>query len=623
MKFTKEQIHALWKIIVGAALFAVICFLPIKNVAQAAAFAVPYLLLSYDVLWDALRSIFHKQLLDEKFLMSIATVSAFAIREYKEAVAVMLFYKIGEWLEEAAVGKSRRSIQALLQLRADHATMLVNGIEKNVSPQEVPVGAEILVRPGERIPLDGIIISGETTVDTSALTGESTPIHAANPDTVLGGTINLSALIYVRVTKPFAQSTMCKILELVENASAKKTHTEAFITRFSRIYTPLVVGAAVLLACIPPLIFQEPFVKWLERALLLLIVSCPCALVVSVPLGFFCGIGCASRHGILIKGSGFLEQLAKLKICVFDKTGTLTQGTFTLCALCPRNGSETELLALAAALEANSNHPIARCIAQAGAKLQLPQIERMAETPGRGVCGILNETFVLAGSSTWIEEHGIMVPPCQHNDATAVHVAYGKSYLGYLVVADQEREQAAHALFALRKMGVQRLIMLSGDRESVARAMATRLGLDEYHAQLLPDEKVAWVERLSMPEGSIAFVGDGINDAPVLSRADIGVAMGALGSDAALEAADIVLMQDRLYALPLAVAISRKTKRIVTENVGFALAVKACVILLGAIGLIDMWIAVFADVGVLCLTICNAMRAFHVPADTNTSLLQQ
>lgn len=611
MKLTKKQRKQLIQILASGVLLAVAAFLPLDGLWQALAFVLPYAVIGYDVLVDSVRGIFRGQLLDEKFLMAIATVGAFALKDYREAVAVMLFYKVGELFESIAVGKSRRSVRSLMQLRPDHATVMRDGEELILSPEEIAVGEEIIVRPGERIPLDGVILEGQTSIDTSALSGESMPRDAKCGDEVLSGTVNLSATLRVRVTKPASQSTVTRIMELVENASSKKTRSEAFITRFAHYYTPIVVGAAVVLAVLPPLLLHEPFAKCLERALLLLVVSCPCALVVSVPLSFFSGIGCASRKGILIKGSGYMEQLAKLGVCVFDKTGTLTKGQFSLTEVHAQDGDNDALLSMAAALEENSNHPIARSIVSACPPERRSAVSEFTEQPGLGVSGILDGAHIYAGNRALMEHLGIVLSE-EESAGTVIHVARENEYLGYLVIEDREKDEAKQALAALHAQGVQKLVMLTGDREGAAKAVASRLGIDEYHASLLPGDKVGYVEGYLGKAGSVAFVGDGINDAPVLSRADVGIAMGAMGSDAALEAADVVLMQDKLTALPLAVRISRKTKRIVMENIVAALTVKAVVLVLGALGIASMWIAIFADVGVLILAVLNAMRALTI-----------
>lgn len=611
MKLTKKQKKQLIQILTSGVLLAVASFLPLDGIWQALVFVLPYAVIGYDVLIDSVRGIFRGQLLDEKFLMAIATVGAYALKDYREAVAVMLFYKVGELFESIAVGKSRRSVRSLMQLRPDHATVMRGGEELILSPEEIAVGEEIIVRPGERIPLDGVILEGQTSIDTSALSGESMPRDAKCGDEVLSGTVNLSATLRVRVTKPASQSTVTRIMELVENASSKKTRSEAFITRFAHYYTPIVVGAAVVLAVLPPLLLHEPFAKWLERALLLLVVSCPCALVVSVPLSFFSGIGCASRKGILIKGSGYMEQLAKLGVCVFDKTGTLTKGQFSLTKVHAQDGDNDALLSMAAALEENSNHPIARSIVSACPPERRSAVSEFTEQPGLGVSGILDDAHICAGNRALMEHLGIVLSEGE-SAGTVIHVARENEYLGYLVIEDREKDEAKQALAALHAQGVQKLVMLTGDREGAAKAVASRLGIDEYHASLLPGDKVGYVEGYLGKTGSVAFVGDGINDAPVLSRADVGIAMGAMGSDAALEAADVVLMQDKLTALPLAVRISRKTKRIVMENIVAALAVKAVVLVLGALGVASMWIAIFADVGVLILAVLNAMRALTI-----------
>lgn len=610
---TKKQKKHLTRIITAAVLLAVVwLLLPLEGVWQLLAYCVPYFIVGWDVLWGALRKILHGELLDEEFLMSIATVGAFALGEYREAVAVMLFYQIGEWFQGVAVGKTRRNITQLMDLRPDYANVLREGIEEKVDPEEVEVGETILIRPGEKIPLDGIILDGTTAVNTAALTGESLPQDKGPGDAVVSGTVNLTGVITVRTQSAFGESTAAKILELVENASEQKARVEGFITRFAHWYTPCVVAGAALLAVIPPLLFSQPWSVWVQRALVFLVVSCPCALVVSVPLTFFGGIGGASRCGILIKGAGYMETMAKARTVVFDKTGTLTKGSFTVTHIVPQKGSKEDLLALAAAAESFSRHPIAQSVVAAYGKPIEAEPEDAKDHTGRGIEAVIGGRHIFAGNERLMNEIG--VPCAKVNEiGTVIHMAADKDYLGYLVIADTPKPDAAEAIRSLKAEGVEKTVMLTGDKTAVAEAVAAELGLDEARAELLPADKVTAVEGLLKTGSPLVFVGDGINDAPVLARADVGVAMGALGSDAAIEAADIVLMDDAPSKLSLAVRLSRRTMRIVRQNVVFALAVKAIVLLMGATGEANMWVAVFADVGVLVLAILNAMRALLVP----------
>lgn len=610
---TKKQKKHLTRIITAAVLLAVVwLLLPLEGVWQLLAYCVPYFIVGWDVLWGALRKILHGELLDEEFLMSIATIGAFALGEYREAVAVMLFYQIGEWFQGVAVGKTRRNITQLMDLRPDYANVLREGIEEKVDPEEVEVGETILIRPGEKIPLDGIILDGTTAVNTAALTGESLPQDKGPGDAVVSGTVNLTGVITVKTQSAFGESTAAKILELVENASEQKARVEGFITRFAHWYTPCVVAGAALLAVIPPLLFSQPWSVWVQRALVFLVVSCPCALVVSVPLTFFGGIGGASRCGILIKGAGYMETLAKARTVVFDKTGTLTKGSFTVTHIVPQKGSKDDLLALAAAAESFSRHPIAQSVVAAYGRPIEAELQDAKDHTGRGIEAVIGGRHIFAGNERLMNEIG--VPCAKVNEiGTVIHMAADQDYLGYLVIADTPKPDAAEAIRSLKAEGVEKTVMLTGDKAAVAEAVAAELGLDEARAELLPVDKVTAVEGLLKTGSPLVFVGDGINDAPVLARADVGVAMGALGSDAAIEAADIVLMDDAPSKLSLAVRLSRRTMRIVRQNVVFALAVKAIVLLMGATGDANMWVAVFADVGVLVLAILNAMRALLVP----------
>lgn len=610
---TRKQKKHLARIIAAAVLLALVWFvLPLEGIWQLLAYCVPYFIVGWDVLWGAIRKILHGDLMDEEFLMSVATIGAFVLGDYREAVAVMLFYQIGEWFQGVAVGKTRRNITQLMDLRPDYANVVRNGQEEKVDPDEVEVGETIIVRPGEKIPLDGVILEGSTAVNTAALTGESLPQDKAEGDPVVSGTVNLTGVITVQTQSAYGESTAAKILELVENAADQKARVESFITRFAHWYTPCVVIGAALLAVIPPLFFSQPWGTWVERALVFLVVSCPCALVVSVPLTFFGGIGGASRCGILIKGAGYMETLAKARTVVFDKTGTLTKGSFTVTHIVPQKGSKDDLLALAAAAESFSRHPIAQSVVAAYGRPIKAEPEDAKDHTGRGIEAVIGGRHIFAGNERLMNEIG--VPCAKVNEiGTVIHMAADREYLGYLVIADTPKPDAAEAIRSLKAEGVEKTVMLTGDKAAVAEAVAAELGLDEVRAELLPADKVTAVEELLQTGSPLVFVGDGINDAPVLARADVGVAMGALGSDAAIEAADIVLMDDAPSKLALAVRLSRRTMKIVWQNVIFALAVKALVLVLGATGDANMWIAVFADVGVLVLAILNAMRALLVP----------
>ena len=577
-------------------------------------FLAPYLLIGYDVLKEAVESIFHGQMLDEHFLMMVATVGALCVGELEEAVAVMLFYQVGELFQSYAVGKSRKSISALMDIRPDYANIERDGKLEQVDPEEIQVGDIIVVKAGEKVPLDGVVMEGKTTLNTAALTGESLPRDAAEGDQIISGCVNISGLIRVRVTKPFSESTVSRILELVENASNKKTRTERFITRFARIYTPAVVGAAVLLAIVPPLVLHGNWSDWIYRALTFLVVSCPCALVISVPLSFFGGIGGASSKGILVKGSNYIEALAHCETVVFDKTGTLTEGSFQVTAVHPDAVDEKELLRLAAAAESYSDHPIslslkAACHDSIDSKL----VTNVHEIAGKGVQAEFEGHTLSVGNGKLMESLGIEEHKC-HKVGTIVHVAMDGKYLGHIVISDVIKPDAAKAIADLKACGVQRTVMLTGDRREVAQNVAQQLKLDDVKAELMPQGKVEAVEELlkvKSPKSTLAFVGDGINDAPVLSRADIGIAMGALGSDAAIEAADVVLMDDQPSKIAEAIRISRKTMGIAMQNIVFALAVKAVVLAVTAFGAGNMWWAVFADVGVSVIAILNAMRALR------------
>lgn len=608
---TKPQKLIIWRMGGAVLLTAGCCLLKTTGWVRLVSFIIPYLLVGYDVLWDAVTSIVRLQPFDEKFLMSIATIGAFVTGDYTEAVAVMIFYQVGELFSDLAVGKSRRSIAKLMDIRPDCSVVLRDGQQLTVSPDEVRVGETIVVRPGERVPLDGRIISGETTLNTSALTGESLPVEAREGDAAISGSINLSGTITLVTTSSFAESTVSKILELVENASDKKARAESFITRFARIYTPCVVAAAVLLALIPPLAFGQDYSVWLSRALIFLVVSCPCALVVSVPLSFFGGIGGASRSGILIKGANYLEALSKVRTVVFDKTGTLTKGNFVVDAIHPHLVTEAQLLDIAAAAESYSVHPVAESIITAhGGHIDRARIGATTERAGMGVEAVIDGERYFVGNGKLMDLAGADWHEC-HLSGTTVHISRDDNYLGHIVINDQIKPNAARAVSELHELGIRHTVMLTGDNERSARAVGEAVGVDEIRSGLYPADKVAAVEELLPTANGLAFVGDGINDAPVLARADVGVAMGALGSDAAIEAADIVLMDDKPEKLPLAISISRKTMRIVKQNIVFTLAVKGVILVLSAMGLTNMWIAVFGDVGVMVIAILNSMRAMR------------
>ena len=597
---------------------------PAALYAEFALFLVPYLVAGYDVLAKAARGIAHGNPLDESFLMTVATIGAFALVLFPdtephmaEGAAVMLFYQVGELFQSYAVGKSRKSIADMMDIAPEFANVMKDGELQQVDPAELSVGDEFKVLPGERIPLDGVIVSGSSQIDTAALTGESVPRIAHDGDEVISGCVNLSGVLTVRATKPFEDSTVSRILELVENASEKKARTENFITRFARYYTPVVVGIALLLAIIPPLLLGGGWPDWIQRGLVFLVVSCPCALVISVPLSFFGGIGGASRVGILVKGSNYLEALAKAQTVAFDKTGTLTQGSFTVTAVHGKPDIDAdELLAHAAHAEAYSNHPIAASVREAyRGVIDHDRIEQAEEISGHGVKAIVDKRTVLVGNSKLMDANGIDWQDCELV-GTVLHVAVDGTYVGHIVIADILKDDAAQAIAALHEAGVEKTVMLTGDRSDVAAAVAKELDIDEYHAELLPQDKVAEVEGLlerTTREGrKLVFVGDGINDAPVLTRSDIGIAMGAMGSDAAIEAADVVLMDDKPSRIALAIKIARKTMAIVWQNIVFALGVKFAVLILASFGMANMWMAVFADVGVAFLAILNAMRAMSV-----------
>lgn len=631
----KKQKRWLKRILIALALFAVVMVLDHTGAIAAAVgeryalsasfvlYLIPYLIAGYDVIAEAWRNIRHGEPFDECFLMVVATFGAFAMIAFPDAephmaegAAVMLFYQVGELFQSYAVGKSRKSIAAMMDIAPDFANIERDGELVQVSPDDVRVGDVIVVKPGERVPIDGIVVEGASQLDTAALTGESVPRHVDEHDEVISGCINMTGVLRVRTVKPFGESTVSRILELVENASEKKARTENFITRFARVYTPIVCAAALAIAVLPPLLGAGPWSDWVLRGLTFLVVSCPCALVISVPLSFFGGIGAASKAGILVKGSNYLEALSKVDTVVFDKTGTLTSGTFQVVAVHPEDGIHSDdLLATAAHAEAYSDHPIAVSLKEAYAgDIDNGRIEGAAEESGHGVTATVDGRAVLVGNDKLMAAHGIEHHACDVA-GTLLHVAVDDAYHGHIVIADVVKDDAAQAIADLHAEGVKRCIMLTGDREEVAAAVAKELGIDAYRAQLLPQDKVEEVEKLlaAQPDGAhLAFVGDGINDAPVLTRADVGIAMGAMGSDAAIEAADIVLMDDKPSKIALAMRVARKTMRIVWQNIIFAIGVKVLILLLAAVGLANMWLAVFGDVGVAVIAILNAMRALKV-----------
>lgn len=620
-RMTKKQQKTLFRILAGAVLFAAAVALSKTLPALAGWWAlpvylVPYLVVGGDVLLRAGRNIAHGQIFDENFLMAIATVGSLCIGDFPEAIAVMLFYQVGEWFQSYAVGRSRQSIAALMDIRPDYANVEGPDGLTRVDPEEVAVGDVIVVKPGERIPIDGVVVEGSSQLDTAALTGESIPRHVEADADVISGCINMTGVLRVRTTKPFGESTVSRILELVENASEKKAKTESFITRFARVYTPVVVFAALALAVIPPLLGMGAWTDWVMRGLTFLVVSCPCALVISVPLSFFGGIGGASRIGVLVKGSNYLELLSKVDTVVFDKTGTLTSGTFNVVAVHPEAGVDPDyVLSNAAYAEAFSDHPIAVSLRTAySGTIDQSRIADVREESGHGVSARVDEHVVLVGNDRLMEEYGTRWHDCDLT-GTILHVTVDGAYVGHIVIADVVKEDAEAAIRDLHAAGVRRCVMLTGDRRDVAEAVGKRLGLDEVHAQLLPEDKVSEVERLLANEAEgrkLAFVGDGINDAPVLMRADVGIAMGAMGSDAAIEAADVVLMDDHPSKIARAMRAARKTMRIVWQNIVFALGVKILILVLAAVGVANMWLAVFGDVGVAMIAILNAMRAIRV-----------
>ena len=623
---SKKQKKMLARILIAAMLMIALHFVPVEGMARFILYLVPYLVIGYDILLKAFKGIKNRQPFDESLLMAVATVGAIVIAltdsgDYTEAIAVMLFYQVGEWFQSYAVGKSRRNISDLMDIRPDYANIETDGKLTQVDPDEVEIGSVIVVQPGEKVPIDGIIIEGSTALNTSALTGESLPREAGEGDEVISGCINMTGVLKIRTTKEFGDSTVSKILDLVENASSRKSRSEAFITRFARIYTPAVVYSAIALAVLPPLVrmfgmgLDAQWETWIYRALTFLVISCPCALVISIPLSFFAGIGGASNAGVLVKGSNYLEILSQTKYVVFDKTGTLTQGVFEVNAVHHNQMDREELLEYAALAESASSHPISKSLQRAyGKEIDRSRVTEIREISGNGVTAKVDGVDVAAGNSKLMDRLGVKWIDC-HQSGTIIHMAVDGRYAGHIVISDIEKPHAREAVRALKRSGVEKTVMLTGDSRKVAEHVAADLGIDEVHAELLPADKVAKVEELLAQKparGKLAFVGDGINDAPVLSRADIGIAMGAMGSDAAIEAADIVLMDDDPLKIAKAIRISRKCLRIVYENIWFAIGVKLICLVLGAVGVANMWLAIFADVGVMIIAVLNAIRALFV-----------
>ena len=612
---TRKQKRLLFRIIIAAVLFAAGSLLPLGPTVEMGVFLVCYAVIGWDIVWKAVTNILHGQVFDENFLMTIATIGALILGEHSEGVAVMLFYQVGEWFQSYAVSKSRKSIASLMDIRPDYANVERNGKLEQVDPDEVNIGDTIVVKPGERVPLDGKIIKGTSALDTSALTGESMPRDVEPGMEVISGCINQTGILTIQTTKKYGESTVAKILDLVENASDKKGKTENFISRFARYYTPIVVFAAIALAILPPLVTGQPFSVWIYRALTFLVISCPCALVISIPLSFFGGIGGASKIGVLVKGSNYLESLAHTEVVVFDKTGTLTKGSFAVSQIKAIDMKEEQLLELAAYAEDYSNHPISQSIQKAyGKKIDNSRISDVQEIAGHGVRAVIDGKTVLAGNSKLMNRENIAYTP---SDAigTVIYLACNGKYAGYIVIEDEVKADAPAAIRALKEVGVRKTVMLTGDADAVGKKVAKKLGLDQAYTELLPADKVDRVEAMlkqTSEKGKLVFVGDGINDAPVLARADVGIAMGGLGSDAAIEAADVVLMTDEPSKISAVVRIARKTIRIANENIVFALGVKLLVLILGATGYANMWAAVFADVGVSVIAILNAIRAMRV-----------
>ncbi|QFJ53650.1 heavy metal translocating P-type ATPase [Pseudobutyrivibrio xylanivorans] len=618
----KKQKKVLIRIIIAAVLMVALLLLPLEeeSILRFVLFLVPYLVIGYDILKKAFKGIKNKQVFDENFLMAVATIGAMALGEYTEGVAVMLFYQIGELFQSYAVGKSRRNISALMDIRPDFANIMEAGQLVQVDPDEVEIGTEIIVQPGEKIPIDGVVVDGSATLDTAALTGESVPRSAKIGDEVISGCINMSGVLTIRTTKDFGESTASKILDLVENASSKKSKPENFISKFARVYTPVVCYLALGLAVLPPIVclilgMDPMWSKWVYRALTFLVISCPCALVISIPLTFFAGIGGASHEGVLVKGSNYLDMLSKTKIVVMDKTGTLTEGVFQVTKVSPTDISMDELLEKTAMAEVFSNHPISRSLKEAyGMPIDSAKVTDVEEVAGAGIKAVVAGVNVAAGNEKLMTSLGLDVKPVEE-PGTVIHVAFDEKYKGYILISDKLKPTSKEAIDVLKRAGVRKTVMLTGDSRHVAEIVAKELGLDDVYSELLPADKVTKVEELLSSKNDneqLLFVGDGINDAPVLSRADIGVAMGALGSDAAIEAADVVLMDDDPKKIAKAIGISRKCMRIVYENIYFAIGIKVACLILGAIGIANMWFAIFADVGVMVIAVLNAIRALRV-----------
>ena len=622
---SKKQKKVLIRIIISSVLLVALMItsklVQLNKWLEFVLFLVPYLIIGYDILKKAIKGIAKGQVFDENFLMAVATIGAVALGDFAEGAAVMLFYQIGELFQSVAVGKSRRNITSLMDIRPDYANVEVDGKLEKVDPDDVEIGTDIIVNPGEKVPIDGVVVSGESTLNTSALTGESVPRSVKSGDEIISGCINLTGVLRIKTSKEFGDSTVSKILDLVENSSMKKSKSENFITKFARYYTPAVCGGALVLAGLPPIIRMimgesAMWGDWITRALTFLVISCPCALVISIPLSFFAGIGCASANGVLVKGSNYLEALSDTQYIVFDKTGTLTKGVFEVTGIYPANGfDESTIVGLASYAESASNHPISISLKKYfGKEIKRDSVSDIEEIAGHGVSAVVNGHKVYAGNIKLMHKENITVD-AEHDEGTVVYVSCDGVYAGCIVISDVVKENSKKAISNLKKSGIDKTVMLTGDSKETAKRVAENLGLDEYHAELLPADKVEWVEKLlgeKSPKKKLAFVGDGINDAPVLSRADIGIAMGALGSDAAIEAADIVLMDDDPSKIALARKISVHTLKIVKENIWFALIVKAVCLVLGALGIANMWIAIFADVGVMVIAVLNAIRALKL-----------
>ena len=622
---SKKQKKVLIRIIISSVLLVALMItsklVQLNKWLEFVLFLVPYLIIGYDILKKAIKGIAKGQVFDENFLMAVATIGAVALGDFAEGAAVMLFYQIGELFQSVAVGKSRRNITSLMDIRPDYANVEVDGKLEKVDPDDVKIGTDIIVNPGEKVPIDGVVVSGESTLNTSALTGESVPRSVKSGDEIISGCINLTGVLRIKTSKEFGDSTVSKILDLVENSSMKKSKSENFITKFARYYTPAVCGGALVLAVLPPIVRMimgesAMWGDWITRALTFLVISCPCALVISIPLSFFAGIGCASANGVLVKGSNYLEALSDTQYIVFDKTGTLTKGVFEVTGIYPANGfDESTIVGLASYAESASNHPISISLKKYfGKEIKRDSVSDIEEIAGHGVSAVVNGHKVYAGNIKLMHKENIAVD-AEHNEGTVVYVSCDGIYAGCIVISDVVKENSKKAISNLKKSGIDKTVMLTGDSKETAKRVAENLGIDEYHAELLPADKVEWVEKLlgeKSPKKKLAFVGDGINDAPVLSRADIGIAMGALGSDEAIEAADIVLMDDDPSKIALARKISVHTLKIVKENIWFALIVKAVCLVLGALGIANMWIAIFADVGVMVLAVLNAIRALKL-----------